>query len=199
MTSKKLSIIPIKSAIEASKKTKKAAPTKNETSSAPTPPAAPATVSRRKPRKPTPPEEEEESYELFSETESEESEEEEVKAKQYKPRTPPAVKKERSEKQKKVFELALQRREENRILRKAEKDAKKASEKIVNEEKIIKKGLQLKKKQIIKETILNDSESDVDIPNEIVQKVLKKKSKIKQVIEPQEKPPTVFKHSFNFV
>ena len=192
MTSKKLSIIPIKSAIEASKKTKKAAPT---------PPAAPATVSRRKPRKPTKnetPEEEEEIYELFSETESEE-EEEEVKAKQYKPRTPPAVKKERSEKQKKVFELALQRREENRILRKAEKDAKKASEKIVNEEKIIKKGLQLKKKQIIKEAILNDSESDVDIPNEIVQKVLKKKSKIKQVIEPQEKPPTVFKHSFNFV
>jgi len=197
MTSNKLSIIPIKSAIEASKKTKKAAPT---------PPAAPATVSRRKPRKPTKnetPEEEEESYELFSETESEEEEseeeEEEVKAKQYKPRTPPAVKKERSEKQKKVFELALQRREENRILRKAEKDAKKASEKIVNEEKIIKKGLQLKKKQIIKEAILNDSESDVDIPNEIVQKVLKKKSKIKQVIEPQEKPPTVFKHSFNFV
>ena len=191
MTSKKLSIIPIKSAIEASKKTKKAAPT---------PPAAPATVSRRKPRKPTPPEEEEESYELFSETESEEeSEEEEVKAKQYKPRTPPAVKKERSEKQIAVFQLALQRREENRQLRKAEKDAKKASEKIVNEEKIIKKGLQLKKKQIIKEAILNDSESDVDIPNEIVQKVLKKKSKIKQVIEPQEKPPTVFKHSFNFV
>jgi len=192
MTSKNLSIIPIKSAIEASKKTKKAAPT---------PPAAPATVSRRKPRKPTKnetPEEEEESYELFSETESEEEEseeeEEEVKAKQYKPRTPPAVKKERSEKQKKVFELALQRREENRKLRKAEKDAK-----IVNEEKIIKKGLQLKKKQIIKEAILNDSESDVDIPNEIVQKVLKKKSKIKQVIEPQEKPPTVFKHSFNFV
>lgn len=194
MTSKKLSIIPIKSAIEASKKTKKAAPT---------PPAAPATVSRRKPRKPTPPkEEEEENYELFSETEEEEeeeTEEEEVKAKQYKPRTPPAVKKERSEKQIAVFQLALQRREENRQLRKAEKDAKKASEKIVNEEKIIKKGLQLKKKQIIKEAILNDSESDVDIPNEIVQKVLKKKSKIKQVIEPQEKPPTVFKHSFNFV
>jgi hypothetical protein len=193
MTSKKLSIIPIKSAIEASKKTKKAAPT---------PPAAPATVSRRKPRKPTSPkEEDEEIYELFSETESEEeeSEKEEVKAKQYKPRTPPAVKKERSEKQIAVFQLALQRREENRILRKAEKDAKKASEKIVNEEKIIKKGLQLKKKQIIKEAILNDSESDVDIPNEIVQKVLKKKSKIKQVIEPQEKPPTVFKHSFNFV
>lgn len=191
MTSKKLSIIPIKSAIEASKKTKKAAPT---------PPAAPATVSRRKPRKPTPPEEEEEIYELFSETESETEEEEEVvKAKQYKPRTPPAVKKERSEKQIAVFQLALQRREENRKLRKAEKEAKKASEKIVNEEKIIKKGLQLKKKQIIKEAILNDSESDVDIPNEIVQKVLKKKSKIKQVIEPQEKPPTVFKHSFNFV
>ena len=192
MTSKKLSIIPIKSAIEASKKTKKAAPT---------PPAAPATVSRRKPRKPTAPKkEEEESYELFSETDSEEeTEEEEVKAKQYKPRTPPAVKKERSEKQIAVFQLALQRREENRQLRKAEKDAKKASEKIVNEEKIIKKGLQLKKKQIIKEAILNDSESDVDIPNEIVQKVLKKKSKIKQVIEPQEKPPTVFKHSFNFV
>ena len=80
---------------------------------------------------------------------------------------------------------------------------KKAEEKKLNEEKIIKKGLQLKKKQIVKAAILNDSESDVDIPNEIIEKVLKKKSKLKiGAIKdeiPSEKPVTVFKHSFNFV
>ena len=37
----------------------------------------------------------------------------------------------------------------------------------------------MKKKQIVKAAILNDSESDVDIPNEIIEKVLKKKSKLK--------------------
>ena len=195
MPSRKEMIIPIKSALEASKN-----PLKKVKKPPTPPPAAPAAVSKRKPRNLPPPppveEEEEETIELYSETESEE---EEVKPKQYKPRTPPLVKKERSEKQKAVFELALQRREENRQLRKAERELKKAEEKKLNEEKIIKKGLQLKKKQIVKAAILNDSESDVDIPNEIIEKVLKKKSKIKQVIEPPEKPVTVFKHSFNFV
>ena len=77
---------------------------------------------------------------------------------------------------------------------------KKAEEKKLNEEKIIKKGLQLKKKQIVKAAILNDSESDVDIPNEIIEKVLKKKSKLKVKEEISfEKPLTVFKYSFNFV
>ena len=143
MPSKKEIIIPIKSALEASKN-----PLKKVKKPTPPPPAAPAAVSKRKHRAPTPPpveEEEEETIELYSETESEE-EEEEIKPKQYKPRSPPLVKKERSEKQKAVFELALQRREENRQLRKAERELKKAEEKKLNEEKIIKKGLQLKKK-----------------------------------------------------
>ena len=199
MPSKKEIIIPIKSALEASKN-----PLKKVKKPTPPPPAAPAAVSKRKHRAPTPPpveEEEEETIELYSETESEE-EEEEIKPKQYKPRSPPLVKKERSEKQKAVFELALQRREENRQLRKAERELKKAEEKKLNEEKIIKKGLQLKKKQIVKAAILNDSESDVDIPNEIIEKVLKKKSKPKQLKEEekhtqaQEKAPPNFKFTF---
>ena len=58
----------------------------------------------------------------------------------------------------------------------------------------------MKKKQIVKAAILNDSESDVDIPNEIIEKVLKKKSKLKLgAVKDEEKPVTVFKHSFNFV
>ena len=130
MPSRKEIIVPIKSALEASKN-----PLKKVKKPPTPPPAAPAIVSKRKPRAPSPPpveeEEEEESYELYSETESEE----EVKPKQYKPRTPPLVKKERSEKQKQVFELALQRREENRQLRKAEREVKKAEEKKINEEK----------------------------------------------------------------
>ena len=98
--------------------------------------------------------------------------------------------------------MALQRREENRQLRKAERELKKAEEKKLNEEKIIKKGLQLKKKQIVKAAILNDSESDVDIPNDIIEKVLKKKSKPKQLKEEekhaqaQEKAAPNFKFTF---
>jgi len=199
MPSRKEIIVPIKSALEASKN-----PLKKVKKPPTPPPAAPAVVSKRKPRAPSPPpveeSEEEETIELYSETESEE---EEVKPKQYKPRSPPLVKKERSDKQKAVFELALQRREENRQLRKAEREVKKAEEKKINEEKIIKKGLQLKKKQIVKAAILNDSESDVDISNKIIEKVLKKKSKLKigaiKDENPSEKPVTVFKHSFNFV
>ena len=75
-------IVPIKSALEASKK-----PLKKVKKPATPPPAAPAAVSKRKPRAPSHPpveEEEEDTYELFSETESEED----VKPKQYKPRTP---------------------------------------------------------------------------------------------------------------
>ena len=58
----------------------------------------------------------------------------------------------------------------------------------------------MKKKQIVKAAILNDSESDVDIPNEIIEKVLKKKSKPKQLKEeekqPQEKAAPNFKFTF---
>ena len=155
MPSRKEIIVPIKSALEATKNPLKKVkePIKKDKSflkvtsnrkgfdEPPTPlPAAPAVVSKRKPRAPPPPpveeeeeEEEEETYELYSETESEE----EVKPKQYKPRSLPLVKKERSDKQKAVFELALQRREENRQLRKAERELKKAEEKKINEEKII--------------------------------------------------------------
>jgi hypothetical protein len=110
MPSRKEIIVPIKSALEASKN-----PLKKLKKPPTPPPAAPAIVSKRKPRAPSPPpveeEEEEETYELYSETESEEQE---VKPKQYKPRSPPLVKKEISDKQKAVFELALQQREENR-------------------------------------------------------------------------------------
>ena len=136
MPSRKEIIVPIKSALEASKN-----PLKKVKKPPTPPPAAPAIVSKRKPRAAPPPpveveeeEEEQETYELFSETESEE---EVVKPKHYKPRSPPLVKKERSDKQKAVFQLALQRREENRQLRKAERDVKKAEEKKLNEEKII--------------------------------------------------------------
>ena len=145
MPSRKEIIVPIKSALEASKNPLKKFK-KPQTPS----PAAPAVVSKWKPRALSPPPvAEEEIIELYSKTESEE----EVKPKQYKPRSPPLVKKERSDKQKAVFELALQRREENRQLRKAERELKKAEEKKINEEKIIKKGLQLKKKQIVKAAI----------------------------------------------
>ena len=57
----------------------------------------------------------------------------------------------------------------------------------------------MKKKQIVRAAILNDSESDVEIPNEIVEKVLKKKSKAKPIVEQQEKPAPNFRLAFNFV
>lgn len=217
MPSKKETIIPIKSAIEASKnplkKVKKPTP--------PTPPPAPAAVSKRKP--PPPPveeesEEEEEVHELFSETEEEDEpkvfskkktlatstlsgvDEPKKAPKQYKPREKPLVKRERTARQIEVFKAALEKREENRQMRKAEKELKKAEQKKIDEDKIIKKGLALKKKQIVRAAILNDDDSDVDIPNEIVEKVLRKKSKSKEPkAEVQERPVPDFVPKFTFV
>jgi len=199
MPSKKETIIPIKSAIEASKnplkKVKKPTP--------PTPPPAAATVSKRKPPPPVEEEseEKEEVHELFSETEEEEEEQPKKAPKQYKPREKPLVKRERTPRQIEVFKAALEKREENRQMRKAEKELKKAEQKKIDEEKIIKKGLALKKKQIVRAAILNDDDSDIDIPNEIVEKVLRKKSKSKEpkVEQPQEKLVPDFAPKFTFV
>ena len=121
--------------------------------------------------------------------------------KQYKPRTPPLVKRERTPRQIEVFKAALEKREENRRMRKAEKELKKAEQKRIDEEKIIKKGLALKKKQIVRAAILNDDDSDIDIPNEIVEKVLRKKSKTKEpkVEQQPERPVPDFAPKFTFV
>ncbi len=198
MPSKKETIIPIKSAIEASKNPLK----KNKKPPTPTPPPAPAAIfiSKKKP----PPlvveeESEEEVHELFSETEEEEPSKKAPK--QYKPREKPLVKKERTELQKKVFKLALEKREQNRKMRKAEKELQNTQQKEIDEAKIIKKGLLLKKKQIVRDAILNDDDSDVDIPNEIVEKVLRKKTKSKKIDQQQQQERTVpdFRPIFTFV
>jgi len=197
MPSKKETIIPIKSAIEASKN-----PLKKPTP--PTPAPAPSAISISK-RKPPPPiqiveesESEEEVYELFSETE----EEDPLKKvpKQYKPREKPLVKKERTELQKEVFKLALEKREQNRKMRKAEKELQNTQQKEIDEAKIIKKGLALKKKQIVRAAILNNDDSDVDIPNEIVEKVLRKKNiKSKKVDQQLQQRKPDFRPIFTFV
>ena len=180
MPTKKETIIPIKSALEANKN-----PLKK---------VKPVVVSKRKPE---PEHEEEEKHELFSETQSEEEEPPKKAPKQYKPREKPLIKKERTPRQIEVFKAALEKREENRQMRKAEKELKNAEQKKIDEDKIIKKGLALKKKQILRAAILNDDDSDVDIPNEIVEKVLRKKSKPK--VETQEKPVPDFAPKFTFV
>ena len=57
----------------------------------------------------------------------------------------------------------------------------------------------MKRKQIVRAAILNDSESDVEIPNKIVEKIIKKKSKAKPIVEQPEKPASNLRPSFNFV
>ena len=88
-------------------------------------------------------------------------------------------------------------------MRKVEKELLNVEQKKIDEDKIIKKGLALKKKQILRAAILNDDDSDVDIPNEIVEKVLRKKSKSKskepKVEQLQEKQGPDFRPIFTFV
>ena len=108
MPSKKETIIPIKSAIEASKNPQKKI--KKITPSPSPPPPVSVAVSKRKPI-PSPveeeSEEEEEVHELFSESEEEEEDKPSKKApKQYKPREKPLVKKERTARQIEEYKAA---------------------------------------------------------------------------------------------
>lgn len=94
--------------------------------------------------------------------------------------SPPKVKRQQTELQKQNFIRALEKRKENIALRKAAKlaaeQAKEQEQEVKQKErerKVIKKAIVLKKRSVLEETALDEIE-DLDIPDEIIQKVIKK-------------------------
>jgi len=110
------------------------------------------------------------------ESESEEEEEEEV--------APVKVKKERTQKQKDAFERCILKKKE--CASKRNDDAKRlaAFDKAALEEKVIKKAISIKKKQIKKQSAL-DEISDDDTPIEKVKEIAKKVAPVKQIEKPK--------------
>jgi hypothetical protein len=118
---------------------------------------------------------------------------------------PPKPKRVQTEAQKANFAKALAKRQENIALRKAlkeaQQDAKVAeveAKKKEIERKVIKKAVVLKKKEILEQTALDDIE-DLDVPDEIVEKIIKKqRAKAKKPVAPVEPvaPPAP---KYNFV
>ena len=115
---------------------------------------------------------------LESESESEEEEEEEEEV------APVKVKKERTQKQKDAFERCILKKKE--CASKRNEDAKRlaAFDKAALEEKVIKKAISIKKKQIKKQSAL-DEISDDDTPIEKVKEIAKKVAPVKQIEKPK--------------
>jgi hypothetical protein len=112
-----------------------------------------------------------------------------------------------TEKQKLNFIKALEVRRQNVELRKAAKELEKQvkeaeveEKKKIIEKKVLKKAKCLKKRELLEQTALDDLPSDEDIPDAIIEKVIKKqraKAKAKDVVPvvPVEPP----KSKYNFV
>ena len=93
----------------------------------------------------------------------------------------PKPKRKQSEAQKQNFVRALEKRRENIALRKAAKEAEKQvkeeqqeAKKQIIEKKVLKKAKCLKKRELLEQTALDDLPSDEDIPDAIIEKVIKK-------------------------
>ena len=120
--------------------------------------------------------------------EPEEIENEEIEEKEVEPIK--KVKKPRSQKQIETFEKARNKLAENKKLRdeaqkKMEEETKKSFE-----GKIVKKALEIKKKEILRESILDDI-SDEDTDLEKIKKIIKKKA-VKQLPAPDNTPKIIY-------
>ncbi len=82
------------------------------------------------------------------------------------------VKKPRSAKQIEAFERARKKRDENRRLRAEEKAQRELQQKKEVEDKIIQKAISIKKKQILKQTVL-DEISDEETPMEVIKEKIR--------------------------
>ena len=99
-------------------------------------------------------------------------------------------KKPRSQKQIDAFARALEIKKEKALARKAERDLNAGLEKVKLEEKIVKKAVAIKKKQIKKQIALDDI-SDDDTPLEEIKKIVKKFPAKKEREEQNDLPPRV--------
>jgi hypothetical protein len=105
------------------------------------------------------------------------------------PDEPPKPKRVQTEAQKANFQKCLETRKQKIAMRNQEKAELAAAEELKKQEKqadverkILKKAVVIKKKQIIKEAIL-DEISDDEIPTEVVQKIIKKQQAKKAVVK----------------
>jgi len=125
---------------------------------------------------------------------------------------PPKPKRPMSAKQSENIYKAIEKRkqiaEEKRLIREAEDELKReekalqdAEKKREIERKIVKKAVVIKKREILEQTAL-DEISDDDIPDKLIQKIVKKQQlakKTKSVVQPIETPvpePVVPKYVF---
>jgi len=121
--------------------------------------------------------------------------------------TPPKVKRQQTEKQKENFAKALAKRQENIALRKAAKlaaeeakEVEQVQKKQIIEQKVLKKAKCLKKREILEQTALDELPSDEDIPDAIIEKVIKKqRAKKAAVPKPAPVPIESPKPKFVFV
>lgn len=121
--------------------------------------------------------------------------------------SPPKKKRVQTELQKQNFAKALAKRQENIALRKAAKlaaeEAKEQEQEVKKKEverKVVKKAICIKKKEILSQVALDEISDCDDIPNEVVEKIVKRQraKKVavpKPVLVPLESP----KHKFTFV
>ena len=98
------------------------------------------------------------------------------------------AKKPRSQKQIDAFARALEIKKEKALARKAERDLNAGLEKVKLEEKIVKKAVAIKKKQIKKQIALDDI-SDDDTSLEEIKKIVKKFPAKKEQEEVELPPP----------
>jgi hypothetical protein len=98
-------------------------------------------------------------------------------------------KKPRTQKQIDAFEKVRQIRDGKRVERKETREKTNAELKILKEEKITKKALSIKKKQILRDADL-DAISDEDIPVEVIKHIMKKYPKKNVAIKPSARPAT---------
>ena len=107
-----------------------------------------------------------------------------------------ATKKPRTQKQIDAFQKVIEKRNENRKMRAEQKQILKEEEKVILENKIIKKAVSIKKKQIKKELVLDDISDDDEPIEEIKQKIVKSK---KRVLPPLPQTPVIPQIQYSFV
>ena len=109
------------------------------------------------------------------------------------PQTITRAKKPRTEAQMKAFEKAKEKARINADNRKAEREAKAKEEQKAIEEKLVKKAISLKKKQIKQQAVLDNIEDD-DTPLPEIEKIVKElpakfKKAVRQELPAPPKPP----------
>ena len=120
--------------------------------------------------------------------------------------SPQKPKRVQTDAQRENFKKALAKRQENITLRKAAKEAEQEAKSAVVEEKkkeiqrkVLKKAVVLKKREILEQTALDDISDTDDIPDEVVQKIVKKQ---RAKSAPKPKPVAteqVAQSKYNFV